>query len=113
METETRPRKLVLTAYDEDDDIDNTVLAKCPPHALHLKLGLNHLLVELSKVWPPVLDWLKRKHIALEPYQGGRTLEGNECSKVLKNLDSLEKNLPATFSVFLEAMKAFRDVVNS
>ena len=107
----------MLTAYDEDDDIDNTVLAKCPPQYLiisvHLKLGLNHLLVELSKVWPPVLDWLKRKHIALEPYHGGRTLEGNECSKVLKILDSLEKNVPATFSVFLEAMKAFRDVVNS
>ena len=99
--------------FDENDDPSMTVLLKCPPPALHLKLGLNNLLKELYKVWPPILDWLAAKHIVLEPYHGGQTLEGNECSKVLKNLPSLEEVIPADFSVFLEAFKCFRDVVDS
>ena len=99
--------------FDEDDDPETLVLLKCPPPALHLKLSLNHLLVELSKVWPPILEWLASKHIELEPYHGGQTLEGNECSKVLRNLESLEEVIPATFSIFLETLKAFRDVVES
>ena len=97
--------------FYEDDDPVAAVLVKCPPPALHLKLGLNHLLVELSKVWPPILDWLTSKHIVLEPYHGGQTLEGNDCSKVLKNLHSLEEVLPTSFSMHLETMKSFRDVV--
>ena len=99
--------------FDEDDDPNTTVLLKCPPPALHLKLGLNNLLKELCKVWPPILDWLSSKHITLEPYHGGRTLEGNECSKVLKNLDSLEEVIPAKYALFLEVFKCFRDVVES
>ena len=86
---------------------------KCPPPALHLKLSLNHLLKELSKVWAPVLDWLTSNHIVLEPYFGGQTLEGNDCNKVLKNLDSLMKVLPSKFSSFMDALLAFRDVNDS
>ena len=99
--------------FDEDDDPSLPVLLKCPPPALHLKLSLNKLLVELSKVWPPILDWLASKHIVLEPYHGGMTLEGNDCSKVLRNLHHLEEVLPANFSNFLATFKAFRDVVDS
>ena len=99
--------------FDENDELDTLVLLKCPPPALHLKLSLNHLLTELSKAWPPILDWLASKHIVLEPYNGGQTLEGNDCNKVLKNLESLEEVIPATFSSFLETLKAFRDVVDS
>ena len=41
----------------DDDDLQSTlVLEKCPPPALHLKLSLNHILVELSKAWPPLVD---------------------------------------------------------
>merc|ERR1712055_697525 len=66
--------------FDEDDVQSMLVLEKCPPPALHLKLSLNHIMVELSKVWPPLLNWLRSKHIVLEPYHWGHTLEGNECA---------------------------------
>ena len=36
--------------FDDDDDLDQSVLFKCPPPVLHLKLGLNHLLTQLYKV---------------------------------------------------------------
>ena len=99
--------------FDENDDPESSVLMKCPPPALHLKLSLNHLLKELSKVWAPVLDWLTSKHIVLEPYFGGQTLEGNDCNKVLKNLDSLMEVLPSKFSSFMDTLLAFRDVNDS
>jgi hypothetical protein len=99
--------------FDEDDAPSTLVLEKCPPPALHLKLSLNHILVELSKAWPPLLDWLKTKHIVLEPYHGGHTLEGNECNKVLRNLESLAEVLPSPLSVFMLTLKSFRDVVSS
>ena len=99
--------------FDSDDDSSTPVLVKCPPPALHLKLGLNTLLMDLYKVWPQILDWLSSKHIILEPYHGGRTLEGNNCSKVLKNLDSLEEKIPTSFTTFMATLRAFRDVVNS
>ena len=47
--------------FDDDDLPSTLVLEKCPPPALHLKLSLNHILVELSKAWPPLVDWLKTK----------------------------------------------------
>ena len=98
----------------DDDDLQSTlVLEKCPPPALHLKLSLNHILVELSKAWPPLVDWLKSKHIVLEPYHGGHTLEGNECNKVMNNLPSLAEVLPSHLSAFLLTLESFRDVVNS
>ena len=99
--------------FDEDDEPSMLVLEKCPPPALHLKLSLNHILVELSKVWPPLLNWLRSKHIVLKPYHGGHTLEGNECSKVLESLESLAEVLPPQFSTFLVTLQSFRDVVIS
>ena len=99
--------------FDEDDLPSMMVLEKCPPPALHLKLSLNHILVELTKVWPPLLDWLKSLHITLEPYHGGSTLEGNECNKVLKNLDSLAEVIPSQFSLFFATLTSFRDVISS
>ena len=99
--------------FDEDDLPSMLVLEKCPPPALHLKLSLNHILVELSKAWPPLLDWLRSKHIVLEPYHGGHTLEGNECNKVLANLDSLAEVLPSQFSAFMDTLLSFKEVVSS
>ena len=99
--------------FDEDDSPDSFILLKCPPPALHLKLSLNHLLKELSKVWPGILVWLEGKHIVYEPYHGGQTLEGNDCNKVLRNLDSLMEILPQEFSAFIDTLLAFKNVVDS
>ena len=64
-------------------------------------------------MWPPIIDWLSSKHIVLEPYHGGQTLEGNDCSKVLRNLDNLEEVSPSKFSLFMATFRAFRDVVDT
>ena len=99
--------------FDSEDDGSTPVLLKCPPPALHLKLSLNNILMDLNKVWPPILEWLSHMHIILEPYHGGRTLEGNDCSKVLRNLEKLEEILPGDFSAFMDTLKAFRDIVDT
>ena len=99
--------------FDETDVEDTLVLMKCPPPALHLKLGLNHILMELYKAWPQVLEWLASQHIVLEPYHGGKTLEGNDCSKVLRSLDKMEEVLPPNLSAFMDVFRSFRDVNDS
>ena len=78
-----------------EDDPDTLMLLKAVPPALHLKLSINHILQELAKVWPEVLGWLDRLNIFLEPYHGGQTLEGNEASKVLRNLPAIHLFLTA------------------
>ena len=49
----------------------------------------------------------------MEPYHGGHTLEGNECNKVLANLDSLAEVLPSQFSAFMDTLLSFKEVVSS
>ena len=95
------------------DDPETLLLVKAVPPALHLKLAINHFLKELAKVWPGVLAWLDGLNIVLEPYHGGQTLEGNEASKVLKNLESLEEILPSDFSLFLDCLVGLRDTIHS
>ena len=96
-----------------DDNPDTLMLLKAVPPALHLKLCINHLLQELAKVWPEVLTWLDSLNIFLEPYHGGQTLEGNEASKVLKNLNGLGEILPQNFSLFLDCLEGLRDTIES
>ena len=40
-------------------------------------------------------------------------MEGNECNKVLQNLESLADVLPSQFSAFLFTLESFRDVTIS
>ena len=96
-----------------DDNPDTPMLLMTVPPALHLKLAINHFLKELAKVWPEVLDWLTNMHIALEPYHGGQTLEGNEASKVLKNLDLLADIIPSPYVPFLDCLYGLRDTIDS
>ena len=96
-----------------DDDPGTLMLLKAVPPALHLKLSINHFLQQLAKVWPEVLVWLDGLNIFLEPYHGGQTQEGNEASKVLKNLHSLEEILPAIYSPFLDCLVGLRDTIDS
>ena len=64
-------------------------------------------------MWPGILAWLQGKHIVFEPYHGGQTLEGNDCNKVLRNLESLMEVLPQEFSLFMDTMSAFKNVIDS
>ena len=51
--------------------------------------------------------------ITLEPYHGGQTLEGNESTKVLKNLDLLANIIPAEYLPFLDCLYGLRDTIDS
>lgn len=95
-----------------DDDPDTKLIVKMPPPALHCKLAVNHFLSELCKVWPNMLEWIKSLSLVFEPYHG-HTLEGNGCSKVLKNLDLLGEIIPSQFLPFLQCLENFRDTMDS
>ena len=101
--------------FNEDDDVNQLVLDRMPPPALHLKLVVNHFVKELFKVCPEIIDWLKAspRHIVFEPYFGGKTLEGGQCSKVLNNLDDLEDFLPRNLNLFVQCLRCLRDTVDS
>ena len=98
--------------FTNEDPIDSLVLLKCPPPALHLKHGLNHIFKELMKVWPEMKDWLSGLHINFEPYHG-ETLEGKEVTRVLNNLDKLETALPDQFKGFHDFLSDFKKVHDS
>ena len=93
------------------------VLDVLPPMELHLLLGVvNHLLQSLSKIWTHAPEWLALLHIQQQPFHGGQ-LAGNECRKLLKNLDALERLaqqhsfFPAV--PFIDTLRKFNGVVHA
>ena len=90
-----------------EDDLSTPVLNIVPPPALHIKLGIvNKLYSELLKLFPRLDEWPQSLYITKENYHG-HTFEGNECNRLLKNLDMLAKMLPENLSNFLECFTAF------
>ena len=82
---------------------------------LHLLLGVvNHLLQSLSKIWTHAPEWLSLLHIQQQPFHDGK-LAGNECRKLLKNVDVLERLaqqhsfFPAV--PFIDTLRKFNGVV--
>ena len=78
---------------DQPGDSQNIqILDLCPPCSLHLKLGVNEALGHLDKEMEgdTLITFLLTLNIKYEPYFGGKTLEGKEVSKLLKNLNLLE-----------------------
>ena len=66
------------------------VMDLIPPMELHLLLGVvNHYFKVLKDVWPKADDWLQALHIKQHPFYGGHFV-GNDCNKLLKNLDLLQ-----------------------
>ena len=66
------------------------VLDFIPPMELHLLIGtFNHLFAALLKVFPQGTLWTDSLHIKQQPYHGGH-FAGNECRKMLKNIDLLQ-----------------------
>ena len=95
------------------DDQGTPVIHVIPPPELHLLLGpTNHLIDALSKVWPGCIAWLQSLNLYKEEYFGG-TYEGNECRKILKNIDSLKQKCPREFAQFVTTFETFNEVVKS
>ena len=73
---------------------------------------VNHLYDEMSKVWPGSEAWLKACFVKKEEYHGG-AFEGNDCRKLLKNIDSLREICPEKHQDFVRTYSNFNDVVTS
>lgn len=94
-------------------DANTPVLTLVPPPALHIKLGIvNKLYAELLKLFPNLDDWPKSLFIMKENYHG-QTFEGNECNRLLDNLDMLSNMLPDHLMPFHECFAAFRDAMKA
>ena len=69
---------------------DSLILELIPPMELHLLLGVvNHLYKSLKNVWPKASQWPAALYIDEEPFHGGH-FAGNQCYKLLNNLDLLQ-----------------------
>ena len=103
------PNVFASTSLNEDTPI----ILLCPPPQLHLLLGpLNVLYDELSKTWPQCEEWIKNLHIKREEYHGG-AFNGNDSRKLLKNVSMLEEMVPEKLKGFVNAFRAFDQVVQS
>ena len=79
------------------DELNELTLLKCPPPSLHLLLCVNTIVEKLMEVWEWGLKtWLEQ--VNFKNYFG-KTLEGNQCSEVLKMYDALD-NLAQEHSRF-------------
>ena len=72
--------------------------------------GVNHLFNLMVKVWPDILEWIKKNDILMHRYQGGG-LDGRNSSKFLFKLDLLQLELPINLHPVLDTLKIFSDVV--
>ena len=96
---------------------ETLILDIVPPPELHLLLGVvNQLFRMLQAVWPDANTWPSSLKMDLSPYHGGM-FEGNECRKLLRNVDKLQQLAEAksAFQVFgiVEALRKFDAVVKS
>ncbi len=97
--------------------LDDTtlVLDIIPPPELHLLLGaFNHLYDGLEEDWKGASEWTKKcnvQKVAWRGRDGKGHFQGNECRKLLKNLDLLDgmTNLPQ--KKFVRALRALNKVV--
>lgn len=98
-------------------DDSTLILDVIPPMELHLLLGIvNHLFKNLSELWPGAKEWPTLLHIQLQPYHGGH-FAGNECHKLLQNLDILQRMAEKACAYqafgFIETLRHFKEVVTS
>jgi len=94
-------------------ELSTPTLDIVPPPTLHIKLGIvNKLYDELKKKYPTLDDWPKALFIIKEEYHG-QCFEGNECSKLLKNLDMLCNMLPEELQPFHDCFVALQDAMEA
>ena len=93
------------------------VLDRFPPPVLHLKLRtVNHICDKLSELTKKkcdmdiVLEFTKENWIVRKNYHGGN-YQGNQCNKILANVDLLEAKLPEDLRVFTRCLRAYGFVV--
>ena len=94
------------------EELKEPIMLKSPMPALHLLLSTNHLVEALEKVWPEAAqEWMQRAFQSRKNYFGG-TLEGNQCSNLIRNYGILENMARNRIDVmpFIAAFKALNSV---
>lgn len=104
-----------LPLFDKPDS--SLFLTFIAPMELHLLLGVvNHLFKALKEAWPKADDWPRSLHIKSQPFHGGQ-FAGNECRKLLKNVDVLRQlaEQDCAFNIFgiINTLQKFDAVVSS
>ena len=98
---------------DQNEEMITPVIHKVPPPELHFLLDpTQHLCDELTKRWSGCKSWLTSIHVKKADYFGG-TFEGNDCRKMLKNIEKLENICPDMFRGYVDTFKKFNEVVSS
>jgi hypothetical protein len=99
----------LFTAQQEDTKILDLI----PPPELHLMIGpVNTLFNSMAKVWPDALQWAENCHVIREAMHSG-SFTGNSTRKLLPHVDDLEAICPPICVPFVEAFRAFNEVVDS
>ena len=93
------------------NDYKVPIIQLVPPPELHLLLGpTNHMYDELNKCWPGSVAWSDACYVKKTEYHGG-SFEGNDCRKLLKNINLLQERCPEEFKMFAYAFSLFNDIV--
>ena len=91
------------------------ILDAIPPMELHLPLGVvNHLYKNLAIIWPECKTRPEALNIPLQLIHGGH-FQGNNCQKLLKNVDILQEKAEAAAAFagfpFIDTFRKFEKVV--
>jgi hypothetical protein len=100
-----------------DGEDTTLVLDVIPPMELHLLLGIvNHLFKNLLQCWAGATEWTSKLNIQMQPFHGGQ-FAGNDCHKLLQNVDLLQKLVEQSCAFqaqgFVHTFRMFKNVVSA
>lgn len=99
----------LLRPISDNSNSSTKILTKVPPPPLHtFRLGpVNHVIKCLSNHYPNLKKKLSDLNVVEERYHG-TGYEGNECKKILNNIDKLE--IPDNLADFKDVLYKLQDV---
>ena len=98
----------ILPGYKEE-----YILDICAPPQLHIVLGVVKLVYDnMYKEWPGAALWIAELNIKQKNYHSGAFV-GNDCMKMLKNIDKLQQMAPIQIQRFVHLLRIFYKIVES
>ena len=91
---------------------ETPVLDVLPPAQLHLFMGATNSPIDLLiKVYgaDQVEKWLGEIHVIRHGYHGG-SMDGNNCNRLLDNLDQFAQQLPPETALIIAVLRALREL---
>ena len=91
-------------------DSEMAIMDRFAIPTLHCILGpCNKICDVLEEKWPGFLDWCKGINLVKDPYNN-KDYNGNNCNKLLKNIDKLRSDIPEDLVLFVDTLEALRRV---